>query len=243
MRYRCVCQYDGRCYSGWQRQPRDKTVQGEIEKALKAIFGVPITIHSASRTDSGVHALMQVFHFDTEIFIPQERLLSVINRRLPLDVAISHVERVPDDFHSRYDCIGKTYVYKTELSPQRNVFSSSYAYHYGKPINLELIRLAAHVLIGTHDFKGFMASGSDKENTVRTLYTIDFIQKETVLEMRISGDGFLYNMVRIIMGALLNVSEGRLTVAELEIALVNGDRQKLRRTAPSSGLYLVETRY
>lgn len=243
MRYKCVCQYDGREFFGWQRQPRVRTVQLEIEKVLQGVYGVQIAIHGASRTDKGVHATEQVFHYDTDILIPFDKLKGILNRQLPADIAISDVESVTEDFHSRFSCIGKTYIYKLDMLNTKSVFNASYVYLYGNQIDLDLVRNIAQCFIGTHDFKGFMASGSDKENTIRTIYSIDFSISGSCLEMRISGSGFLYNMVRIIIGTLINVSEGKLTIAEVKRGLTSGNRQVFKRTAPACGLYLVETRY
>lgn len=243
MRYKCTCQYDGRDFFGWQRQPRVRTVQSEIEGVLKTLYGLPISIHGASRTDKGVHATEQVFHFDTDILIPFEKLCGIFNKRLPADIAISAIDMVTEDFHSRFSCIGKTYTYKLDTLQTKSVFDAPYVYLYGQQVELELMIKAAQCFIGTHDFKAFMASGSDKENTIRTIYSIDFSVSRSSVEMRISGSGFLYNMVRIIMGTLINVSEGKLSTADVAAGLASGDRKVFRRTAPACGLYLVETRY
>lgn len=247
MRYKCTCQYDGSHYAGWQRQLKQATVQGVIENALAKIYQKHLVIHGASRTDKGVHAYAQVFHFDAPEVIPLDKLAKVINRILPADIYISEVEPETQDFHSRYSCIGKAYVYRIDTGEQPNVFKANYAYFYGKTIALEQLELASRHFIGIHDFKAFMASGSDKENTIREIYDIRFSQVvsqgQTYIEMYIHGSGFLYNMVRIIMGTLLDYWEGRYTEAEMLEAFKSGNRHFFRRTAPACGLYLKETFY
>lgn len=243
MRYKCHCQYDGSHFCGWQRQPRVATVQGTIEDALKAIYLEPVTVHGASRTDKGVHALEQVFHFDGPKDIPLEKLQAVINRQLPSSIHVSHIATSDPDFHSRYSCVGKEYRYYLETDSTPNVFRSSYVYHYGRLPNLAAMEYLAKHFIGTHDFKAFMASGSDKEVTVRTLYHIGFEWDGTTVVMAISGNGFLYNMVRIMMGMFLDYSEGKLSETTILNSFVAGERQAFRRTAPAEGLYLARTYY
>lgn len=243
MRYKCSCQYDGSSFCGWQRQPRVPTVQGTIEKALQGIYFTPITIHGASRTDKGVHALDQVFHFDAPLEIPLDKLMMVVNRQMPPSVQVTSIERARPDFHSRYDCIGKAYQYQLETQYRPSVFRANYVYHYGRVPDVEAMKDLARYFLGSHDFKAFMASGSDKENTVRTLYQIDFTWEGTLLVMTISGSGFLYNMVRIMMGMFLDYSEQKYSLDRALNAFKKGDRQFFRRTAPAAGLYLTDTRY
>ncbi len=243
MRYKCHIAYDGSAYSGWQRQPRVHTVQGAIEDALKAIYLEKVTIHGASRTDKGVHAIDQVFHYDTEKEIPLEKLIKVINRQLTDDIQLVNIEEVEGDFHSRYCCKGKEYQYRIETSKEVNVFQWRYVYAYRKTPNVELMRQAALKFIGTHDFKAFMASGSDKEETRRTIYHIDFHYEDTQLVMKVRGNGFLYNMVRIMVGVFLDISEGKYSEDMAFERFCVGDRKFFKRTAPAQGLYLTKTFY
>ena len=243
MRYKCFCTYDGSDYCGWQRQPKVRTVQGVIEEALKNIYLEPIAIHGASRTDKGVHGIGQVFHYDAEMEIPIERLSKVINRQLPPTIHILSVKEETSEFHSRFSCLGKEYTYRIETNPQKNVFMANYIYAYERPLNLEVLNNWASYFIGTCDYRAFMASGSDKEVTVRTIYAIEFELESTQLTMRISGSGFLYNMVRIMVGMFLDLYEEKYTIDKAREHFLKGDRQFFRRTAPACGLYLTKTFY
>lgn len=243
MRYKCTCEYDGRCFYGWQRQPKHRTVQKEIEESLSKLYGSEITIHGASRTDRGVHAKGQVFHFDTQKEIPLDKIIKVMNRHFPDDVRVRSVETADEEFHSRYHTVSKTYEYKFSTTQEYSVMDAHYIYQYGKPVNLDVMRETARCFLGTHDFKAFMASGSSVENTVRTIYDITFDIHEDIVTMKVTGSGFLYNMVRIMMGVYFDVSEGIKNVTDVAIELSNGNRTYFRRTAPACGLYLVETVY
>lgn len=243
MRYKCICSYDGSKFSGSQRQLNAVTVQGQIERGLKKIYNQAITIHLASRTDKGVHATAQVFHYDSAAAIDITKLKCVINRQMPPSIRITDVALVNDDFHARYDVSAKSYDYQLSIDPNYNVFESGYCYQYNKPLNLSAMRELASQLIGEHDYKAFMASGSDKQNTVRTLYDITIKQDANRVTISVSGNGFLYHMVRIIVGTLLDYSEGKKPLNHILNHFKNGNRQYFKRTAPACGLYLVNTRY
>lgn len=243
MRYKCTCQYDGSAYSGFQRQKKARTIQGEIEKALKRIYNHAVTIHSASRTDKGVHALAQIFHYDTNIDIDIDKLASIINRQLPKDIYVSTICGVNNSFHARYSVISKTYQYKIITSKAYNVFLKNYYYHYNKKIDLVALNDLATHFIGVYDYKAFMASGSDKLNTVREIYDINFEQLSDSFTMTISGNGFLYNMVRIMMGMFLDYAEGGKTKKCIITQFTAGNRQFFKRTAPACGLYLKQINY
>jgi tRNA pseudouridine38-40 synthase len=243
MRYKCTCAYDGRNFSGWQKQPTVRTVQGVIEEVLSKLFDSCIVIHGASRTDSGVHALAQVFHFDSDKEIPIGKLSMIVNRHLPDDVRIVNAEFVDDAFHSRFDTSFKTYEYKFSTDASFDVMHSHAIYQYGKEVDLETLSEVANLFIGTHDFKGLMASGSCIENTVRTMFDIKFSKSASTVTMRVSGSGFLYNMVRIMMGVYFDVAEGRKKLADIDSELISGNRNFFNRTAPACGLYLQEVSY
>ncbi len=240
MRYLCKVAYDGSHFYGFQRQPKFRTVQGDIEQALKRIYGKHIDIHSSSRTDTGVHALGQIFHYDTDIAIPESKLRHILDGQLAEEVSILSVKKVPDDFHARYNTIQKTYRYDIVLSKEKQIFKSRYAFIYKKDIDIKLLKEASTLFVGKQDYKALMASGSDKENTVRDIKAFDVVQEaEDKISLYITADGFLYHMVRIIVGALLDYNEGRRTLSELEAGLQNKDRSVFRRTASASGLYLL----
>ncbi len=243
MRYLCSVSYDGSHYFGFQRQPKVPTVQGEIEMALKRIYGENITIHSASRTDTGVHAIDQRFHYDTDTEIPIDRLKNVLDGQLPEQVSIPSVKVVPDDFHARYNVKYKTYRYDIVLSKEKQVFNSRYALVYRRGLDVEKLREAGKLFLGEKDYGALMAAGSDKEDTVRNIMDFKIIQTGDTISIFITADGFLYHMVRIIVGALLDFNEGRRTLIELKNGLAQKNRDVFRRTAPANGLYLIEMVY
>lgn len=244
MRYLCTISYDGSHFFGFQRQPGHRTVQGEIERALRRIYGEVIDIHSSSRTDTGVHALEQIFHYDTEIEIPESRLRHVLDGQLPEEISVLSLRRVPDAFHARYDTIEKTYRYDILLSKEKQVFKSRYALIYKKDLDIDEMRAASLLFLGKRDYAALMAAGSDKENTVREIKRIELVQQSSdTISLYISADGFLYHMVRIIVGALLDYCEGRKSLEELQIGLEEKDRTVFRRTAPACGLYLIKINY
>lgn len=242
MRYKCLVAYDGRLFSGWQRQAKARTVQHVIEQGLSKIYKAPITIHGASRTDAGVHALGQVFHFDTETVLPQNKCLKILNHQMPEDVRLLACEPCAEAFHARYDVVKKTYRYDLYMG-EYDVFKAAYAMHYDRLPDLERMQALATTWLGQHDFRAFMASGSDKVITNRTIYRADITRHDQVVRFTVTGNGFLYHMVRIMVGALLDVSEGKRTLEEMVSDFETGDRNRFKRTAPANGLYLTETLY
>lgn len=242
-------EYDGTDFSGWQKQPDRRTVQGEIEHVLRFIAGKEIPIHGTSRTDRGVHALGQCASFRWDIPLPTEKLATIMNRRFgaggtgrsgaPGDIRILSAEEVPDDFHARYSCRGKTYRYVIDRSG--DIFRRHYVYQLADPLDHDAMREAAAFMVGTHDFKSFeTAGGTPRETTVRTVsrITVDDEGLQTVI--RVTGDGFLYNMVRIMAGTLVEVGQGRRTAESVQAAVAACDRAEAGFTAPPQGLYLQE---
>ncbi len=241
-------QYDGTGYSGWQRQPHKKTVQGEIEKALSKLCKQPIKINGTSRTDAGVHAYGQAASFAGDFEIPVERIKLAVNGLLPKDIYILSVEEVNDDFHARFSAKGKTYQYKIICTHERDVFLRNYYYNIDKDLNVSAMREAAKCFIGTQDFATFMSSGSKVYNTVRTIYSLDIIEeeldtkvksiKEKVVTIEITGDSFLYNMVRIISRTLVEVGLEKLKPEDIPFIIKAKKRSLARLIAPPGGLYL-----
>lgn len=247
-------QYDGTNFSGWQRQPNVRTVQGEIEAVLSKICATPIQINGTSRTDAGVHALGQRASFRGEFGIPTERIQLAANNMLAAtvgtprqcaDVRIAKVEEMPADFHARFDCKGKTYRYIIRYGAEADVFRRNYAYQIKGGLDLDAMAAAAEHIVGTHDFACFQAAGgTPRETTVRTIYGLNILPKgEDELWIEITGDGFLYNMVRIIVGTLVEVGQGKRTADSLKATIASTDRQKAGHTAPAEGLYLLEIYY
>lgn len=236
-------EYDGSNYSGWQVQENSVTVQGQIIGALEELTGRHIRIHGSGRTDAGVHARGQVASFILESSIPTERLPLALNSILPRDIAITRAEEVPMDFHARFSAIGKRYIYHIYQSQFRSPILRNYSYHVHHKLDYHTIREAAEIFIGSHDFRAFMASGSSVKNTVRTINKLDISKEGKSLYICIEGDGFLYNMVRIIVGTLVDVARGKIEIGQIERALESKDRTMAGHTAPAQGLFLDKVFY
>ncbi|MBU5678094.1 tRNA pseudouridine(38-40) synthase TruA [Alkaliphilus sp. MSJ-5] len=236
-------QYDGTNYSGWQIQPNSRTIQEEIMRALKKLTGKELSINGSGRTDAGVHAYGQVASFILESNIPVDRLPLAFNSNLPNDISIINAMEVPMDFHARYSAIGKRYIYHIYEGRYRNPLLRNYSYHVHYKLDHKKMRDGAKLLLGTHDFRGFMSSGSSVENTVRTIRNLDIIIKDNSLYVYIEGDGFLYNMVRIITGTLVEVGMGKISIEHINRALETKDRTVAGHTAPPQGLFLDKVFY
>lgn len=236
-------QYDGTDYAGFCIQPGVPTIQGELEAALAGLLGEPIHLTAASRTDAGVHALGQVVAFFTEGLVPVERLVQALNDRLPPDIAVTAATEVPEDFHPRFDAIGKLYTYRILNRPVRSPIICRYAWHVAEPLNLAAMRDAAAALVGEKDFAAFCAAGGTARTTVRNLYRLDIDTSADLIEVRLAANGFLYMMARIIVGTLVEVGLGRRRPGDLEGILAGRDRRRAGKTAPPQGLCLVRVDY
>ncbi|MDY0064373.1 MAG: tRNA pseudouridine(38-40) synthase TruA [Bacilli bacterium] len=242
MRYKCTVAYDGSAYHGFQIQENNlSTIQAQIERVLKIITKEDTRIYPAGRTDTGVHAYGQVFHFDTVIDMKEWNMKNAINSRLPRDIAIQKVEKVADSFHSRYDAKSKIYHYLIDLGPY-DPLKQQYRYYYNHHLDIMLMREAASYLIGEHDFKSF-TKNHQITNTVRNLFQLDILKEQNLITFRFHGDGFLHNMVRIIVGMLIEVGRKKIKPEEMEHILSALNRTKAPKIAPPNGLYLSEIRY
>lgn len=246
IRYKATIAYDGTNFSGFQVQPDERTVQGEIESVLKRINQDRfVRIHPAGRTDAGAHAAGMVFHFDYTKRIPEEGLFKAINTLVSPEISLLALEQMPDDFHARYDAKAKTYVYRIHNHKLRNPFNRNYVYHHPYQMEYERTQQALNTLIGTHDFTSFCSTKTDKENKVRTIYDIQVHYDTDLNEWQFVfyGNGFLYNMIRIIMGTVLPIADGRREVAEMAKILDLQDRNAAGQTLAASGLCLKEVHY
>lgn len=235
--------YDGTNYSGWQRQNNARTVQEEIEKALYKILKKSITIHGSGRTDAGVHALGQVASFTDDFDLPVNKIPFVINNVLPKDIVIKTAEKMDMDFHARYCAKGKKYIYKIFNDSIRNPIYRNHTCYINGDINIKKLTQASKYFIGEHDFRTFMASGSNIKNTVRTIYNINIYKKDKFIILEYDGNGFLYKMVRIITATLLDINFNRISPKDIESIIKSKDRSKAKHTAPAQGLYLDEVYY
>ncbi|PKJ57878.1 MULTISPECIES: tRNA pseudouridine(38-40) synthase TruA [Bacillus] len=245
MRLKCTISYDGHLFNGYQVQPGKRTVQDELEKALAVLHKSKdrIPVVSSGRTDSGVHAAGQVIHFDTSLSIPAERWPYALNALLPDDIAVKQAEIADDGFHARFSAVKKEYRYFVYTEKHPDVFKRHYAYHFSYHLNVQDMREAAKHLIGTHDFTSFCAAKTEVQDKVRTIYELDWTETADGLQMRITGSGFLYNMVRIIAGTLLDAGIGKISPDEVKSMLEAKDREAAGRTAPGHGLYLWNVYY
>ena len=243
MRIKLVVAYDGTNYCGWQLQNNGITIEEVLNKALSTLCNEEIQVIGASRTDAGVHALGNVAVFDTTSRIPAEKFSYALNQRLPEDIRIQHSEQVADDFHPRYCDSTKTYEYHILNAPFEQPIGRQYAHFVYRKLDIEAMRTAAGYIVGEHDFKSFCSVGSQVKTTVRTVYSLDVIKTGVNITLRITGNGFLYNMVRIIAGTLLEVGMGMYPPEKLKEIIEAKDRQTAGPTAPARGLSLVEILY
>ncbi|SHG11293.1 tRNA pseudouridine(38-40) synthase TruA [Ornithinibacillus halophilus] len=244
-RINCIISYDGTNFSGYQVQPGKRTVQDEIEKALTKVHkGQSIRVHASGRTDTGVHAKVQSLHFETEFQLSTESWKKALNALLPNDIYVNAIKEVPSDFHARYDVIEKEYRYYIINGPEKDVFKRNYSYYFPYKLDLIAMEEACRYFQGTHDFTSFSSAKSTaKGSKVRHLYEVSFSKKENELEFILRGNGFLYNMVRIIIGALLDVGQGKLTPQDIKFLLEKKDRRFVGVTAPPQGLHLWNVKY
>lgn len=235
--------YDGTNYSGWQKQKNVVTVQGEFDKACSTLFKTDIESIGASRTDAGVHALGQRAVIDVDTSIPAEKIPLALNPLLPDDIVVTHAEEVGADFNPRFKALKKTYEYSIYNAPFRNPLYRNYSEYVRCELDLDSMRTACEAFVGEHDFRAFCASGNSSKTTVRTIYSLDVEKDGDFIKIRVTGNGFLYNMVRIIAGTLIYVGEGRIAPDDLPEIIASGDRRKAGKTAGPSGLVLVKIMY
>lgn len=248
MRYKIILAYDGINFAGFQMQPNQRTVEGVLKRIVNKIAKNPtpeISVYGSGRTDAGVHALGQVVHFDLSIEMSERSMLHALNSQLPLDMQVKKVEIVDETFHARFTTHGKKYQYRMALGQFVDPFKRNYTGHWKFPINIGLIQKAIKDLEGTHDFSSFVASGSTVKDHVRTIYEAkvwkDKKQNEIVFEFY--GNGFLYNMVRIMVAVLVEIGSKRRPADDIPRLFEVKDRNQARGTAPASGLYLKEVDY
>jgi tRNA pseudouridine38-40 synthase len=258
-RWRCVCAYDGGAFAGWQSQARSThstgpgragsgqadraAIQDVIEKRLAEIFKTPVRIHGSGRTDAGVHARAQVFHFDAEWRHGLDKLLAAVRAGLPGTIQIKSVRGAAADFHARFKATGKRYVYHVHLG-DTDPFTRPYCWAFFKPLDVAAMRAAAAGLKGRHDFRAFAAfNGTTREDTVRDLRRLDVVRRGRSIRITAEADGFLYKMVRSLVGALVAAGEGKLTPAQVRATLASRTRTAAVATAPPQGLFLEKVFY
>ena len=235
--------YDGTDYHGWQVQPNGITVQETLQNAVEQILGVRENVTGCSRTDSGVHARDFCCNIRTESDIDCYRFVGALNAVLPDSISVKSCTEVNYDFHARYDSLGKRYVYRIWNANYKNPFLTDYAWHYKNRLDADFLNAQAQAYVGTHDFSGFCSSGSSVEDTVRTVRSFSVERHGEEVLFTVEADGFLYNMVRIMVGTLIEISENRIEKDKLIDIIGSRDRSKAGRTAPPQGLYLDKVFY
>ena len=238
--------YDGTNYSGWQKQKDEAmiTVEGELTKALRLLFRNPaLECVGASRTDAGVHALGQRAVIDVETSIPAEKIPLAIRSFLPADIVVTKAEEVAEAFHPRFDCVTKTYEYRFWNAPAKNPKERLYSAYVQKPLDVERMNEGAKAFLGTHDFAAFCAAGAQVSTTVRTIFDCHVEKQGESVRILVTGDGFLYNMVRIIAGTLIQVGAGIKKPEDMESILAGKDRELAGPTAPAHGLTMIGLEY
>lgn len=244
--------YDGTGFCGWQRQPGQRTVQGELERVLSVLCGEQISLNGTSRTDAGVHAMGQRASFLGDFKIPTENIARAANNLLASglgpsgisDVRILAAKEVPLDFHARFSSHGKRYVYRIANGRAPDLFQRNYCYYIQNSLDVTAMQKAASAIAGEHDFRCFMAAGGkEMESTVRTIYRLSVERQSDDVILTVEGNGFLYNMVRIITGTLVEVGLGKRAPEELPEIIGSRDRRRAGHTAPPRGLYLMEVFY
>lgn len=236
-------EYHGKGFNGWQKQPNQLNIQGEIERAIGSITGEEIELIGSGRTDAGVHALGQVANFKTNNKIPIEKFALAINSKLKKSIVIKKAEEVEERFHSRYSVHSKKYRYVINNSQAGTALYRELEYQFPIFLDVEKMQKAAKFFEGEHDFSGFKASGTSSKNSVRKIFKADVFQKEERIYIELTGNGFLYNMVRIVAGTLLDVGIGKIQVEEIPQVIESKDRKRAGKTLPAVGLYLVEVMY
>ena len=243
MRYALLLSYDGTNYGGWQIQNNAVTVQQKLSEALEETFGYKVNITASGRTDSGVHAKAQVCHFDAQTSIPTEKLADALNARLPDDISVLQTVVAPEGFDAQSSAKRKTYCYRFYLSQRRYPLNDRYSVQIKHNVDLNKLKYAAKLFEGEHDFKAYCAAGSSVKTTVRTIYGIKVESDGLNVAVFVTGNGFLYNMVRTLVGTMIYYAAGRLTEEDISRSLAQGDRNSVGKTMPAKGLTLESVEY
>ncbi len=242
-RIKITIEYDGSRYAGWQIQPNGDTIQAEIENALFAVTGERSRVHGAGRTDAGVHAEAQVAHFDTQSSVPDEGFALALNAFLPEDIRVTEAETVPDDFHARFSAKGKVYAYRIFNRRTASAILRSTTTSVKKALDVGEMREAAETFLGRHDFSAFCAANTAVEDKVRTIESLSIEAEGPLITITVEGDGFLYNMVRIMAGTLVDAGLGKLGPEDVKAIIESKDRLRASATMSASGLILKRVKY
>lgn len=238
-----IIEYDGKDFNGWQKQPNKLNIQGEIERAIENITGEKVNLIASGRTDAGVHALCQVANFKTDSKIDIAKIPIAINSQVKNSIRIQWAEEVPADFNSRLSCKKKTYRYIINNSKYGTAIYRNISYHMPIKLNVDEMKKAIKYFEGEHDFKAFKSSGTSSKSSVRTIYKAEIITEGENIGIELTGNGFLYNMVRIISGTLVDVGLGKIKATDIPDIIKSKDRTKAGKTLPPHGLMLINVEY
>ena len=243
-RLKLIVAYDGAPFAGWQSQSHRNTMQDHLERAFERVTGEAVRVHGAGRTDAGVHALAQCAHVDVLKFLAADRWIKALNASLPPAIRVFSCRYVSKDFHARLSAKGKIYRYRIWTAPVLPPFEYGRAWHVARPLNLKILKSAAKHFAGKHDFASFAANrGKPEPSTIRTINSVRVRQKGPCITIEFDGEGFLYKMVRLMVGALVNCGLGKMRIEEITSRLHSGEVGSARFAAPAEGLYLVRVRY
>jgi tRNA pseudouridine38-40 synthase len=243
-RLKLIIAYDGAPFAGWQSQSHRNTVQDHLERAFERVTGEAVRIHGAGRTDAGVHAFVQCAHVDVSKFLPADRWIKALNALLPPSIRVLRCRYVSQDFHARLSAKGKIYRYRIWTASVLPPFEYRRAWHIAQPLDLKILKSAAKPFVGTHDFAAFAANrGKPEPSTIRTINSVRVLQKASCVTIEFDGNGFLYKMVRLMVGALVKCALGKMRIDEITSRLRSGKIGSARFAAPAEGLYLVRVRY
>ena len=238
-----IIEYDGKGFNGWQKQPNKLNIQGEIERAIKEVTGEEVELNASGRTDAGVHAISQVANFKTESNIDINKIPLALNSKLKKSIIIKKAEEVDLNFHARYNAKGKKYRYIINNSLVGSAIYRDLEYNFPIKLDVEKMKHAAKYFEGEHDFKAFRSSGTSNKNSVREIYKVEIKEENERIILESTGNGFLYNMVRIMVGTLMDVGLGKIKPESIKDIIDSKERTKAGKTAPAQGLYLVEVYY
>lgn len=238
-----IIEYDGKGFNGWQKQPNKLNIQGEIERAIKEVTGEEVELNASGRTDAGVHAISQVANFKTQSNIDINKIPIALNSKLKKSIIIKKAEEVDLNFHARYNAKGKKYRYIINNSLVGSAIYRDLEYNFPIKLDVEKMKHAAKYFEGEHDFKTFRSSGTSNKNSVREIYKVEIKEENERIILEFTGNGFLYNMVRIMVGTLMDVGLGKIKPESIKDIIDSKERTKAGKTAPAQGLYLVEVYY
>jgi tRNA pseudouridine38-40 synthase len=243
-RLKFIVAYDGSPFAGWQSQSHGNTIQDHLERAFERVAGKPVRVHGAGRTDTGVHAVAQCAHVDIGKLLAPARWTEALNALLPPTIRVMRCRYVSNEFHARLSAKGKIYRYRISSAPVLPPFEYRRAWHIARPLDFKILRTAAKHFLGTHDFAGFAANrGKPDESTIRTIHSVRVRQKGSCVTIEFDGNGFLYKMVRLMVGSLLKCALGKMKIEEIIARLDSGQATSARFAAPAEGLFLVRVRY